>query len=39
MSQFAVYYLQITDVKLLEDNSSAKYSSEVCFYVDKYEIV
>ncbi|XP_060572512.1 coatomer subunit delta-like [Ruditapes philippinarum] len=31
--------IQITDIKLLEDDSSAKYSSEVCFYVDKYEIV
>ncbi|XP_053409072.1 coatomer subunit delta-like isoform X2 [Mercenaria mercenaria] len=31
--------IQITDIKLLEDDSPAKYSSEVCFYVDKYEIV
>jgi len=31
--------IQATDVKLLDDNSSVKYSSETCFYVDKYEIV
>ncbi|KAH3701457.1 hypothetical protein DPMN_076445 [Dreissena polymorpha] len=31
--------IQVTDVKLLEDDTPAKYSSEVCFYVDKYEIV
>ncbi|XP_052803336.1 coatomer subunit delta-like [Mya arenaria] len=31
--------IQISDLRLLEDDSPAKYSSEVCFYVDKYEIV
>ena len=32
-------YFQVTEVKSLEDDSPAKYSSEVIFYVDKYEIV
>lgn len=31
--------IQIPDIKSLEDDSSVKFSSEVCFYVDKYEIV
>lgn len=31
--------IQITEVKSLEDDSPVKFSSEVIFYVDKYEIV
>ena len=36
---FLMFYLQVTEVKSLEDDSPAKYSSEVIFYVDKYEVV
>lgn len=31
--------IQVTEVKLLDDDQAVKYSSEVVFYVDKYEIV
>ena len=34
-----LFHFQVTEVKSLEDDSPAKYSSEVIFYVDKYEIV
>ncbi|XP_041373847.1 coatomer subunit delta-like [Gigantopelta aegis] len=31
--------IQITDVRLVDDNQSVRYSDEVIFYVEKYEIV
>ncbi len=34
-----IWHLQVQDVRLVDDDSSTKYSSEVLLYVDKYEIV
>ena len=38
-NEFSFFIFQIADVKSCEDGQNVKYSSEVLFYVDKYEVV
>lgn len=36
---FVILWFQITEVQNCSDDSPVKFSSEVVFYVDRYEIV